>query len=57
MPIREEAESSPDGYASPPSEGTRVAVVPNVSVAQRPIPVDLAQKRGEYSFQKVSFFQ
>ncbi|KAJ4450504.1 hypothetical protein ANN_01931 [Periplaneta americana] len=45
MPIREEGETSPDGYASPPTEGLRVAVVPNVSVAQRPIPVDLAQKR------------
>ncbi|PNF18760.1 hypothetical protein B7P43_G03348 [Cryptotermes secundus] len=45
MPIREESDSSPDGYASPPSEGTRVSVVPSISVAQRPIPVDLAQKR------------
>jgi hypothetical protein len=47
MPIREEAESSPDGYASPPSEGTRVAVMPSIGVAQRPVPVDISQKRGE----------
>jgi hypothetical protein len=50
MPIREEGECSPDGYASPPSEGTRVAVVPSISVAQRPIPIDLSQKRGELFF-------
>lgn len=47
VPIREEVESSPDGYASPPYEGTRVAIVPSISVAQRPIAVDLSQKRGE----------
>ncbi|XP_067013315.2 serine-rich adhesin for platelets [Anabrus simplex] len=45
MPIREEGESSPDGIVTPPSDCSRVAFVPPVNIAPRPMSVDLSQKR------------